>query len=108
MAARRTAGECSGVRVCVWALARHISSTHKPVSTHKSAGAPACPAAGFVTSGLELWQGKPCAADKFRQRVWGGLTMVQVGPAGSAHCSHPSVCALCLGCAGGGGGHGVL
>lgn len=29
---------------------------------------------GFVTSGLELWDGKPCAKNKyFRQRMWGGI-----------------------------------
>lgn len=29
---------------------------------------------GFVTSGLELWAGKPCARSKyFRQRMWGGI-----------------------------------
>jgi len=29
---------------------------------------------GFVTSGLELWAGKPCARNKyFRQRMWGGI-----------------------------------
>ena len=34
--------------------------------------------AGFVTSGLELWEGKPCARKYFRQRMWGTLTMMQV------------------------------
>ena len=28
---------------------------------------------GFVTSGLELWQGKKCAQKYFRQRMWGGI-----------------------------------
>ena len=29
---------------------------------------------GFITSGLELWDGKPCARSKyFRQRMWGGI-----------------------------------
>lgn len=32
--------------------------------------------AGFVTSSLETWQGNACAADKLRQRVWGGMSMV--------------------------------
>ncbi len=32
---------------------------------------------GFVTSGLELWQGRPCAAGYFRQNLWGTLTMAQ-------------------------------
>ncbi|EIE21902.1 Lecithin:cholesterol acyltransferase [Coccomyxa subellipsoidea C-169] len=32
---------------------------------------------GFVTSGLELWSGKPCAARYFRQRIWGSLSMTQ-------------------------------
>eukprot|EP00934_Nitzschia_sp_Nitz4_P001179 Nitzschia sp. Nitz4//scaffold35_size145790//91671//93755//NITZ4_003037-RA/size145790-processed-gene-0.95-mRNA-1//-1//CDS//3329549145//1179//frame0 len=32
---------------------------------------------GFVTSGLEVWQGKECAKQLFRQRVWGGVGMVQ-------------------------------
>jgi hypothetical protein len=32
---------------------------------------------GFVTSGLELWAGQPCAAAYFRQRLWGTLSMAQ-------------------------------
>lgn len=28
---------------------------------------------GFVTSGLELWQGEDCAKKYFRQRLWGAL-----------------------------------
>lgn len=28
---------------------------------------------GFVTSGLELWEGPPCAAGLFRSRVWGQM-----------------------------------
>ncbi|EFJ42118.1 hypothetical protein VOLCADRAFT_97885 [Volvox carteri f. nagariensis] len=36
---------------------------------------------GFVTSGLELWQGLPCGRRYFRQRMWGTLAMVQ-DPAG--------------------------
>lgn len=32
---------------------------------------------GFVTSALEVWQGKECAKQLFRQRVWGGVSMVQ-------------------------------
>ncbi|KAF5843873.1 Lecithin:cholesterol acyltransferase-domain-containing protein, partial [Dunaliella salina] len=32
---------------------------------------------GFVTSGLELWEGKPCARKYFRQRMWGTLSMMQ-------------------------------
>ncbi|CAI6012214.1 unnamed protein product [Closterium sp. NIES-65] len=27
---------------------------------------------GIVTGGLELWEGRPCAADLFRKRLWGG------------------------------------
>ncbi|XP_021716505.1 phospholipid:diacylglycerol acyltransferase 1-like isoform X1 [Chenopodium quinoa] len=27
---------------------------------------------GIVTAGLELWEGKPCAEDLFRKRLWGG------------------------------------
>lgn len=27
---------------------------------------------GIVTGGLELWEGKPCAEDLFRKRLWGG------------------------------------
>lgn len=30
---------------------------------------------GFVTSGLELWEGRPCARSFFRQRLWGTLSM---------------------------------
>jgi len=32
---------------------------------------------GFVTSGLEVWEGKECAKPYFRQRLWGGVGMVQ-------------------------------
>eukprot|EP01012_Entosiphon_sulcatum_P021219 TRINITY_DN25998_c0_g1_i1.p1 TRINITY_DN25998_c0_g1~~TRINITY_DN25998_c0_g1_i1.p1 ORF type:complete len:696 (-),score=87.29 TRINITY_DN25998_c0_g1_i1:38-2125(-) len=32
---------------------------------------------GFVTTGLELWQGDACALKYFRQRMWGTLTMLQ-------------------------------
>ncbi|KAK9829180.1 hypothetical protein WJX72_004349 [[Myrmecia] bisecta] len=32
---------------------------------------------GFITSGLELWKGLPCAKKYFRQRVWGSMTMTQ-------------------------------
>lgn len=32
---------------------------------------------GFVTSGLEVWEGKECAKHLFRQRLWGGVGMVQ-------------------------------
>ncbi len=32
---------------------------------------------GFVTSGLELWQGLPCGRKYFRQRMWGTLAMLQ-------------------------------
>ncbi|KAL0043739.1 hypothetical protein WJX82_004801 [Trebouxia sp. C0006] len=32
---------------------------------------------GFVTSGLELWQGHKCAEDYFRERIWGSLSMTQ-------------------------------
>lgn len=32
---------------------------------------------GFVTSGLEVWQGRECAKQLFRQRIWGGVGMVQ-------------------------------
>eukprot|EP00879_Flechtneria_rotunda_P012648 GHRR01013206.1.p1 GENE.GHRR01013206.1~~GHRR01013206.1.p1 ORF type:complete len:750 (+),score=225.44 GHRR01013206.1:937-3186(+) len=32
---------------------------------------------GFVTSGLELWQGEECAQSYFRQRLWGTLSMAQ-------------------------------
>ena len=28
---------------------------------------------GFITSGLELWQGEECAKRHFRQRLWGSL-----------------------------------
>ena len=27
---------------------------------------------GIVTGGLELWQGRACAAGLFRKRLWGG------------------------------------
>jgi len=32
---------------------------------------------GFITSGLELWDGDPCAMKYFRQRMWGTFAMVQ-------------------------------
>lgn len=32
---------------------------------------------GFVTSGLEIWEGKECAKKYFRQRMWGGVGSVQ-------------------------------
>jgi phospholipid:diacylglycerol acyltransferase len=30
---------------------------------------------GFVTTGLEFWEGELCAKKYFRQRVWGGMNM---------------------------------
>ena len=32
---------------------------------------------GFITSGLELWQGRECGEGLFRQRVWGTMGMMQ-------------------------------
>lgn len=32
---------------------------------------------GFVTSGLELWQGRPCFKKHFRQRIWGSSSMAK-------------------------------
>ena len=32
---------------------------------------------GIISSGLELWETLPCAAGKFRSRVWGSASMVQ-------------------------------
>ena len=32
---------------------------------------------GFVTSGLEVWKGKSCMENVFRERVWGGLASAQ-------------------------------
>lgn len=32
---------------------------------------------GLISSGLELWHGKACAKDYFRQRLWGSLTMLR-------------------------------
>mmetsp|Transcript_26052 Transcript_26052/g.53809 ORF Transcript_26052/g.53809 Transcript_26052/m.53809 type:complete len:755 (+) Transcript_26052:198-2462(+) len=32
---------------------------------------------GFVTSGLELWEGKSCAKKHFRQRLWGSMSMAR-------------------------------
>ena len=32
---------------------------------------------GFVTSGLEVWEGKDCGKKYFRQRMWGGVGSVQ-------------------------------
>lgn len=32
---------------------------------------------GFVTTGLELWQGLPCAKQHFRQRLWGSASMAR-------------------------------
>mmetsp|Transcript_35070 Transcript_35070/g.70894 ORF Transcript_35070/g.70894 Transcript_35070/m.70894 type:complete len:705 (-) Transcript_35070:2760-4874(-) len=32
---------------------------------------------GFVTSGLELWEGEDCAKKHFRQRFWGSVSMAR-------------------------------
>ena len=32
---------------------------------------------GFVTSGLELWEGEDCAKKHFRQRFWGSISMAR-------------------------------
>ena len=32
---------------------------------------------GFITTGLELWEGHECAQSYFRQRIWGTSTMIQ-------------------------------
>jgi len=32
---------------------------------------------GFVTSGLELWEGEECARKHFRQRFWGSMSMAR-------------------------------
>jgi phospholipid:diacylglycerol acyltransferase len=32
---------------------------------------------GFVTSGLELWEGTTCAKKHFRQRLWGSVSMAK-------------------------------
>lgn len=32
---------------------------------------------GFTTTGLEVWEGNPCAKRYFRQRMWGTLTMAR-------------------------------
>ena len=32
---------------------------------------------GFVTSGLEVWKGKSCMKNVFRERIWGGLASAQ-------------------------------
>ena len=32
---------------------------------------------GFITSGLEVWKGKSCMKNVFRERVWGGLAFAQ-------------------------------
>ncbi|CAM9295481.1 unnamed protein product, partial [Phaeothamnion confervicola] len=31
---------------------------------------------GFITSGLEIWQGEECAQQYFRQRIWGTTRML--------------------------------
>lgn len=31
---------------------------------------------GFITTGLELWEGEACAKKYFRQRMWGGMSMI--------------------------------
>lgn len=66
-----------------WASNHNVSSYNSPQSHrigYKLAqeGAavhyPVVMIPGFVTSGLELWAGKPCARTKyFRQRMWGGI-----------------------------------
>lgn len=32
---------------------------------------------GVTSTGLEIWEGKPCAQSLFRQRLWGTLTMLR-------------------------------
>ncbi|GAB5032649.1 phospholipid:diacylglycerol acyltransferase [Nannochloropsis oceanica] len=32
---------------------------------------------GFVTTGLEVWQGEECASSLFRSRLWGAVSMLQ-------------------------------
>ena len=32
---------------------------------------------GVTSTGLEIWEGKPCAESLFRQRLWGTLTMLR-------------------------------
>mmetsp|Transcript_54955 Transcript_54955/g.91340 ORF Transcript_54955/g.91340 Transcript_54955/m.91340 type:complete len:243 (-) Transcript_54955:1594-2322(-) len=32
---------------------------------------------GITSTGLELWEGKPCAKSYFRQRIWGTFTMLR-------------------------------
>lgn len=66
-----------------WASNHNISSYSSPQSQRvgyklaqegASAKYPIVMIPGFVTSGLELWAGKPCARNKyFRQRMWGGI-----------------------------------
>ena len=32
---------------------------------------------GFITTGLEVWESESCVEDAFRQRIWGGLSMLK-------------------------------
>eukprot|EP01135_Chromosphaera_perkinsii_P001926 Nk52_evm75s212 gene=Nk52_evmTU75s212 len=32
---------------------------------------------GFVSTGLELWEGKECADGRFREKMWGGISMIK-------------------------------
>lgn len=32
---------------------------------------------GIVSTGLEVWKGLPCVANRFRQRIWGSTVMLQ-------------------------------
>jgi len=60
---------------------RYLDNSARPGTTLAGQGAakkhPVFLVPGFVTTGLELWEGEPCAQKYFRQRMWGSTTMVQ-------------------------------
>lgn len=51
---------------------------------------------GFVTSGLELWKGPPCADHLFRHRVWGSMVRAHalLHTPHACMCVHAQICVL--------------
>lgn len=58
-----------------------MNSNNNTISGADSKGAyvkhPVVMIPGFVTSGLELWEGTSCAKKHFRQRLWGSMSMAR-------------------------------
>lgn len=47
------------------------------VSTGLTAKHPIVMVPGVVTTGLEVWKGRPCIQRYFRQRIWGTINMAK-------------------------------